>query len=67
MGQCQCVSTARDSFSFRQQAQLLRAEAAAVPQERDQAGATTGRLHALVATLPVKIAPYSSGSNGMRT
>jgi hypothetical protein len=30
-------------------------------------GATTGRFHALVATLPVKIAAYSNGSNGMRT
>ena len=38
-----------------------------MPQERDQAGATTGRLHALVAALPVTIAAYSSGSNGMRT
>ena len=61
-----CIDSARRSFSFRQQSQLLRAEAAAVPQDRDQAGATTGRFHALVATLPVKIAAYSSGSNGMR-
>ena len=62
-----CTDIARRSFSFRQQSQLLRAEAAAVRQDRDQAGATTGRFHALVATLPVKIAAYSSGSNGMRT
>ena len=61
------MSQRRRSFSFRQQSQLLRAEAAAVPQDRDQAGATTGRFHALVATLPVRIAAYSSGSNGMRT
>ena len=62
-----CIDSARRSFSFRQQSQLLRAEAAAVPQDRDQAGATTGRFHALVATLPVKIAsPTASGSNGMR-
>jgi hypothetical protein len=38
-----------------------------VPHDRDQAGATTARFHALVATLPVKIAAYSSGSNRMRT
>ena len=62
-----CIDRARRSFSFRQQSQLLRAEAAAAPQDRDQAGATTGRFHALVAALPVTIATYSSGSNGMRT
>ena len=62
-----CIDSARCSFSFRQQSQPLRSEAAAVPQDRDQAGATTGRFHALVATLPVEIAAYSSGSNGMRT
>ena len=62
-----CIDIARRSFSFRQQSQLLRAEAAAVPQDRDQAGAATGRFHALVAILPVTIAAYSSGSNGMRT
>src|SRR5262245_27689069 len=28
---------------------------------------TAGRFHALVQILPVKIAAYSSGSNGMRT
>ena len=62
-----CTDSPRRSFSFRQQSQLLRAEAAAVLHDSDQAGATTGRFHALVATLPVKIAAYSSGSNGMRT
>jgi len=56
----------RGHWRFRQQSQLLRAEAAAVPHDSDQAGATTGRFHALVATLPVKIAAYWSGSNGMR-
>jgi hypothetical protein len=60
------IDSARRSFRFRQQFQLLRAEAAAAPQYRDQAGAKKGRFHALVAILPVTIAAYSSGSNGMR-
>ena len=46
------TAIARRSFSFRQQSQLLRAEAAAVPQERDQADGTTGRFHALVQYCP---------------
>jgi hypothetical protein len=31
-----CIDIARRSFSFRQQSQLLRAEAAALPQDRDR-------------------------------
>ena len=37
------------------------------PTEENGRRRTTGRLHALLGVLPVRIAAYSNGSNGMRT